>query len=110
MPNKQEADVIVVGAGISGLYAAKLLRAKGLSVAVVEARDRVGGRTFSQPLANGVAVDLGAQWIGPGQQRIQALAKAYGLHTNKTHTKGDAVVGVGQTLKRRSGQLPSLSL
>ena len=110
MPEKNEADVIVVGAGLSGLYAAKLLRAEGLTVAVVEARDRVGGRILSQQLANGTTVDLGAQWIGPGQQRIYALVQAYGLKMGKTHTRGDAVVGFGQTLKRLSGQALPISL
>lgn len=109
MSNRQVADVIIVGAGLSGLYAAKLLRAEGFALAVVEARDRVGGRIFSQPLSDGTAVDLGAQWIGAGQQRMYALAKAYGLQCGKTYAQGDAVVKIGQAFKRRSAQLPPTS-
>ncbi len=67
-----DTDVLVVGAGLSGLYAARLLQQAGLSVAVLEARDRVGGRVLSQRLADGTTVDLGAQWIGPGQRRMYA--------------------------------------
>jgi monoamine oxidase len=57
--NSESCDVIVVGAGMSGLTAARTLIDAGLKVAVVEARDRVGGRTLSKTLSNGVVVDMG---------------------------------------------------
>ncbi|SDS88536.1 Monoamine oxidase [Actinoplanes derwentensis] len=61
-------DVIVVGAGLAGLVAARDLRAAGLSVQVLEARDRVGGRTWTAPLpGTQAAVDLGAEWLSPQQ-------------------------------------------
>ena len=53
-----EADVVIVGAGLSGLYAAYLCRQQGLSIAVLEARDRIGGRIFTQ-VHHGVPLDLG---------------------------------------------------
>ena len=102
-------DVIVVGAGLSGLYAAKLLQQSGLTVAVLEARDRVGGRMLSQRLADGTVVDLGAQWIGPGQRRMHALAKEYGLKTHATHTQGDGIIKLGQPLRRMSRKIPPIS-
>ena len=59
-------DVVIVGAGLAGLCAAKTLRAAGRSVTVVEARDRVGGRTLSESLGSDT-IDLGARrrksWI-----------------------------------------------
>ena len=58
-------DVVVVGAGLAGLMAARELSRGGARVAVVEARDRVGGRTLSRELG-GQRIDLGGQWIGPG--------------------------------------------
>ena len=62
----REVDAVVVGAGLAGLTAARFLVTTGMSVAVVEARDRVGGRTWSEPLGN-ATFDLGGQYIGAGQ-------------------------------------------
>lgn len=85
------ADVVVVGAGISGLVAARRLVAAGLSVVVLEANDRVGGRTHSLKLEDGLATEGGGQWIGPGQDRIFALIEELGLHTFKTYTAGQSI-------------------
>ena len=60
-----DADVVVVGAGLAGLAAARALTAQGASVAVLEARDRVGGRTLNHDLGDGKVVEVGGQWIGP---------------------------------------------
>ena len=60
------ADVIVVGAGLAGLNAARKLVQQGLTVRVLEARDEVGGRTKTVQI-NGHAFDVGGQWTGPGQ-------------------------------------------
>lgn len=68
------ADVIVVGAGLAGLSAARSLINGGLTAVVLEARDRVGGRTLARPLGHGV-FDMGGQFVGPGQKRIQELAQ-----------------------------------
>jgi monoamine oxidase len=72
-------DVVVVGAGASGLTAARDLVKAGLSVVVLEARDRVGGRLFKKDILAGGWVDLGAQWVGPTQTRALALIKELGL-------------------------------
>ncbi|XP_076365751.1 amine oxidase [flavin-containing] A-like [Tachypleus tridentatus] len=78
-----ETDVIIVGAGLSGLSAAKLLTEKGLNVVVLEARDRVGGRTFT--VRNDIVewVDLGGAYVGPTQNHILRLAKELGVQTYK---------------------------
>ncbi|XP_060090152.1 amine oxidase [flavin-containing] A-like [Heteronotia binoei] len=81
MSNKY--DVIVVGGGISGLSAAKLLSDSGLSVLVIEARDRVGGRTFTIRNKEVSYVDVGGSYIGPTQNRILRLAKELGIETYK---------------------------
>ncbi len=67
-------DVLVIGAGLSGLYAARRLQRSGVGVTIIEARDHVEGRVFSRKLANGATIDLGGQWIGPGQKRIYAFS------------------------------------
>ncbi|MBU8827726.1 NAD(P)/FAD-dependent oxidoreductase [Mycolicibacterium goodii] len=57
------SDVVVIGAGPSGSYAAKLLSDRGHSVSLLEAKDRVGGRTWVDAVPGGT-IDLGGQWIG----------------------------------------------
>ena len=79
----ERADVVVVGAGLSGLCAARKLSRGGVSVAVVEARDRVGGRTWSREIGNGV-FDLGGQWVGPDQKRVLALIDELKIQTFPT--------------------------
>ena len=78
------ADVVVVGAGFAGLTTARELVARGRSVIVLEARDRVGGRVLVQPIGDGQVVDVGGQWTGPGQDRILALAGAVGVESFPT--------------------------
>src|SRR5260370_1181674 len=62
---RRREDVVVVGAGLAGLVAAREIARAGRSVAVLEARGRVGGRMFDRPIAGGEVVDLGAEFIGP---------------------------------------------
>ncbi|MEU1394605.1 FAD-dependent oxidoreductase [Micromonospora zamorensis] len=73
--------VVVVGAGFSGLAAALALTRAGAQVRVLEARDRVGGRVLTRWLPELTQVDLGAQWIGPTQDRMYALVAEHGLAT-----------------------------
>lgn len=81
---------MIVGAGLAGLTAARALRAAGHEVAVYEARDRVGGRTWSRAMAGDAFVDLGGQWIGPVQDRITALVEELGIETFPTYADGVA--------------------
>jgi monoamine oxidase len=85
------ADAIVVGAGLAGLTAAREIVRAGRSVIVLEARDRVGGRIFSQTLADGNYAELGGTFIGPTQDRIKALADAVGVGTFPTYNTGNNV-------------------
>ncbi|WP_300598897.1 FAD-dependent oxidoreductase, partial [uncultured Nocardioides sp.] len=93
-------DVVVVGAGLSGFAAARAVAAEGRSVVVVEARDRVGGRTEGGTLADGQWIELGGQWVGPTQDRMYALLDELGLRTVPTWNDGDIVFGLG----RRAGR------
>jgi monoamine oxidase len=105
-----DVDVIVVGAGFAGLSAARALGNAGKSVIVLEARDRVGGRTFTTKLDAGPWVDLGGQWIGPTQHEICALVRELDIATFPTWTRGDNLVVVAGRAKRYRGTIPKLGL
>ena len=87
----ERIDAVVVGAGFAGLTAARAIHRAGRSVAVLEARDRVGGRTCTEQ-HHGTWIDLGGQWIGPGQDRIAALVAELGFDTYPQPEQGDDVV------------------
>jgi monoamine oxidase len=74
-------DVIVAGAGLAGLAAARQLARQGRKVVVVEARDRVGGRTCTTTSSDGTSVDVGGQWVGPTQTRVLQLLGELGIET-----------------------------
>jgi len=83
-----DADVVVVGAGLAGLVAARCVVAGGKQPLVVEARARVGGRLLNEEIGSGKVVEVGGQWVGPTQERIAALARELGVETFPTHDEG----------------------
>src|SRR3954454_15376730 len=87
-PRRHRSDVIVVGAGLAGLSAARQLRKDGHSVTVLEARDRVGGRTLNHQLGGARVAEIGGQWVGPTQDRVLALIKELGMKTFPTFDTG----------------------
>ncbi|MFZ6664156.1 flavin monoamine oxidase family protein [Peijinzhouia sedimentorum] len=106
-------DVIVIGAGVSGLTTAKILKQSGLQVLVLEARDRVGGRVLSQQTSFKDKIDLGGQWIGPKQEKITSLCTEMGIEVFKQYNTGKKVLdlfGKKKTYKNTIPALPYLSL
>jgi monoamine oxidase len=107
-----DADFVVVGAGLAGLRAASDLVSRGASVAVFEARERVGGRTLTlhRPVAGAspLALDLGGQWLGPAQTEALALAAELGLTVIPTPMDGD-ITWFYQGELHRGGELPPAS-
>jgi monoamine oxidase len=99
-------DVVVVGAGLAGLTAATALEKAGRSVVVLEARDRVGGRNYDVEIAPGVVVEMGGEWTGPGQTRVQALAKELGIKLFDAYATGNNLYYRDGTLKTYSGDIP----
>jgi monoamine oxidase len=107
MPTVRESfDVAVVGAGLSGLRAARELADAGREVVVLEARERVGGRLFNATLGDGVTVDLGGQWVGSDHLRVQRLAAELGIEIFPQHGAGRNLLDVGGRRRRYRGTIP----
>jgi monoamine oxidase len=104
-----DTDVLIVGAGLAGLTAARALRADGLTSLVLEARDRVGGRTHGGIFADGTGIDLGGEWVGPGQHRMASLLEEFSLETFHTYDNGANLFEFGDTLTEFTGINPGLS-
>ena len=85
------------------------LAAAGASVAVVEARERVGGRVLNEDIGGGNVVEVGAQWIGPTQDRLAALAAELGVETFPTYGDGQNVLEYRGRLRRYSGTIPRIN-
>jgi monoamine oxidase len=105
----ENVDVVIVGAGLSGLTAARRLMAGGRSVVVLEASDRVGGRTENLDVADGVVTQGGGQWVGPGQDAVLGLIEELGLTTSKTYTAGKSIYLRRGKRKLYEGVIPPLS-
>ena len=85
----RRADVVVVGGGLAGLTAAREVRKAGHSVILLEARTRVGGRCFSQPIAGASDVaNMGATFVGPTQTKILALMSELGIGKFPVYSTG----------------------
>lgn len=108
--SRLSADVAVVGAGLSGLRAARALVDAGREVVVLEARERVGGRVLNASLGDGVQVDLGGQWVGSDHARMQRLADELGIGMFPQFGDGQNLLDVGGKRRRYRGTIPRLGL
>lgn len=98
-------DVVIVGAGAAGLTAANELRKAGLSVAVLEARDRVGGRLWTDEI-DGAMLEIGGQWVSPDQEALKETIAELGLETYPRYREGDSVyVNRAGELTRFTGEI-----
>ncbi len=90
-----ERDIVIIGAGVSGLTAATELRKAGLTVAVLEARDRVGGRLWTDDV-EGAMLEIGGQWVSPDQDALKETIAELGLETFARYRTGENVYINGQ--------------
>jgi monoamine oxidase len=104
--SKRVHDVVIVGAGLAGLTAARIVKRAGKSVVVLEARHRVGGRNLDIVIGKGAVVEMGGQWAGPGQDRVLGLAKELHIATFPTFAKGDSIYHQGGANKRYASDIP----
>ncbi|MFJ8855937.1 flavin monoamine oxidase family protein [Streptomyces sp. NPDC102437] len=106
MSHRDSHDVIVVGAGASGLAAATALHAAGRDTVCLEARDRIGGRLLSAPTSHPErALDLGATWFWDGEERVRTLAAHSGIETFDQHLAGDTILQEATGTRRLAGNL-----
>jgi putrescine oxidase len=96
----EAVDVVVIGAGATGLSAAHALKQAGRSVVVLEARDRVGGRLWTDEV-DGVDLELGGQWVSPDQEELLRVLDELGLETFSRYREGESVY-IGITGERRT--------
>ena len=103
-----QVQVAIIGAGISGLQAARLLQGQ-FRVRVLEARECVGGRLCNHQFANGDTVDVGGQWVGPGQDRMYRLIEELGASTWPLYDSGDNLLCLNSKLRRYRGTIPRIN-
>lgn len=108
VPPARTVDVVVVGAGFAGLTAARELAKAGKSVVLLEANDRVGGRTKHGKIA-GVDIDLGGMWVGPDQTELLALSEEYGVKRYVSPIVGQNITEINGVIKRGERDMPALS-
>lgn len=101
-----DAEIIVLGAGFAGLSAADALTRAGRKVLLLEARDRVGGRTLTEHYGDDVWLDLGGQWLGVGQTQMYALAARFGKTIWPMHVAGRNVLHVNERRRTYRGLIP----
>ena len=103
------ADVAIVGAGLAGLAAARAVAAAGKRPVVLEARERVGGRTLNESIGGGDVLEIGGQWVGPTQKRVLALISELGLRTFPTYGEGRNRFERSGRIRDYSGAIPKVS-
>ncbi|MDE5414506.1 flavin monoamine oxidase family protein [Alkalihalobacterium chitinilyticum] len=103
-----EVNVVIIGAGLSGLTAAFELKKQDISFTILEARDRAGGRIYSLK-EDHFGLDLGAQWISTHHEKMKRLIAEYDLETISTSQKGKTIYEQRGRVKEVNGFLPPVS-
>lgn len=102
-------DFIIVGAGYAGLTAAHQFLKAGKTVKILEARERIGGRVYTQQF-DGFYLDMGGTWVGPTQDKIYGLIREFGLQTFPTYDEGKSTLVMNGKTKNYKGLIPPLPI
>jgi monoamine oxidase len=105
---KSEADVIVVGAGFAGITAARELKQAGKTVVLLEARGRLGGRSYSRPIGDGKIVELGCEFHGQPDSISARTGRSVGIGARKVYDKGYRLIDDNGKLSRWKGIAPKV--
>ncbi|MGY6523065.1 MAG: flavin monoamine oxidase family protein [Mongoliitalea sp.] len=103
-------DVLIIGAGFSGIAAGKKLHEAGKSFKILEARDRIGGRVYTKRWEDGFYLDLGGQWIGPTQDRMYELCREYGVDFFETYDEGKNLLDLNNKIRSYAGLIPKMDI
>lgn len=103
-------DVIIVGAGFSGIAAARKLHQANKTFLVLEARDRIGGRVYTKQFPENLYLDLGGQWIGSSQTRMYELCEEYQINLFETYNKGYNILEINGQIRKYKGLIPKMNL
>lgn len=101
-------EIVIIGAGYAGIAAAKRLQQAGKPFIVLEARDRIGGRTLSEKLECGATIDLGAQWIGPTQTHMWDWVRETKTETFDTYDTGKNILSWKKKISTYKGTIPKI--
>ena len=103
-----ETDIVIIGAGYAGIAAAKKLQEANKNFVVLEARDRIGGRTLSEQLTCGAHIDLGAKWIGPTQLNVWNWVRETNTETYDTFDSGKNILSYNNKISTYKGTIPKI--
>ncbi|UJP63614.1 flavin monoamine oxidase family protein [Mongoliitalea daihaiensis] len=103
-------DVLIIGAGFSGIAAGKKLFEVGKTFRILEARDRIGGRVYTKRWEDGFYLDLGGQWIGPTQDRMYELCREYGVDYFETYDEGKNLLDLNKKIRSYAGLIPKMDI
>lgn len=104
-----ETDIVIIGAGYAGIAAAKKLKETNKDFVLLEARDRIGGRTLTEIIECGASIDLGAAWIGPTQHHIWNWVKETNSATYDTFDSGKNILSWKNKISTYKGVIPKIN-
>jgi monoamine oxidase len=104
----REVDVAVVGGGLAGLMAARVVACAALEPVVLEARDRIGGRVVDETLGVGAVVEMGGQYVGARHRRLRTLLTELGIELSPVYDRGLHLLELERGTRRYRGEIPLL--
>jgi monoamine oxidase len=105
-----QTQTVIVGAGYSGIAAARILHKNQVDFTLLEARDRIGGRVFTKQISDDLYLDLGGQWVGPTQDRMYELLEEYKVNWFSTYDEGKNVLDLNGRIKTYKGLIPNTDI